>query len=119
MVHYQEHDKFKIFTGADARDISEAIASFIKESGKAAKSLGAEYLENSGKLVVTLGYTDKEQSYPVAVSDANVGKFEAEYVSETEAAIADAANKLERIICHCPYIDDRGDMHILFLVHRP
>ncbi len=119
MVHYQEHDKFKIFVGGDARDISEAISQFVKDSGMAAKSMGAEFLESSGKLVVTLGYTDKEQSYPVGIVDSNVGKFEAEFLSETETAITDAAGKLDRIICHCPYFDDRGDLHVLFMVHRP
>lgn len=119
MVHYQEHEKFKIFTGGDAQEISEGIAAFVKDSGMAAKSLGAEYLESSGKLVVTLGYTDKEQSYPVGVKDANVGRFDPAYPSETETAISDAANKLDRIICHSPYFDDRGDLHVLFMVHRP
>src|SRR5579872_3680272 len=104
MIHYQEHDKFKVFVDSDIRDLNEAVSKFVADAGVAAKSLGAEYLESSGKLVVTLGYTDKEQSYPVAIREANVGRFEADYLGETEKSISEAASKLDRIVCHCPYI---------------
>jgi hypothetical protein len=106
-INDQVHSKFKMFTGplqsggVDA--LAKELAGFVKESGVAAKSIGAEYLESAGKLVLTLGYRDDEPGYPVAVRSVDLGKIEtldAPALARLEKAMSDATAGVSGIICH-------------------
>lgn len=123
MALAQVHNKFKIFTGALAADktigaLADQISAFVAEHKVAAKSIGVEYLESAQKLIITLGYRAGEDTYPVKVSTVSLGKIgglESGDVSRLEAAMTDACEKFEGIICHELYITDDGDFLVVFM----
>jgi hypothetical protein len=125
MALKQVHNKFKIFTGALAADktigpLADQISSFVAEHKVAAKSIGVEYLESAKKLIITLGYREGDESYGVKVNTVSLGKIgglESGDVSRLEAAMTDACDKIDNIICHELYITDDGDFLVVFMSH--
>ena len=125
-IVYQVHDKFKVFVGPIGEDhslgpIAEQIARFVNEEKVAAKSIGAEYLETSRQLVLTLGYRSDEATYPIAVQSVSVGKVDAWQsgdITRLEKAIEVASDKLDKIICHSPYITEENEFVMVFLLHQ-
>lgn len=123
MALAQVHNKFKIFTGSLAADrtigaLADQIAAFVAERKVAAKSIGVEYLESAKKLIITLGYREGDDSYGVKVSTVSLGKIgglETGDVSRLEAAMTDACEKIDNIICHELYITDDGDFLVVFM----
>ena len=123
MALQQIHNKFKIFTGPLAADktigvLAEQISSFVTEHKVAAKSIGVEYLESAKKLIITLGYREGDESYGVKVDTVSLGKIgglESGDVSRLEAAMTDACQKIDNIICHELYITDDGDFLVVFM----
>ncbi len=123
MALKQIHNKFKIFTGALAADktigpLADQISGFVAENKVAAKSIGVEYLESAKKLIITLGYRDDAETYGVKVQTVSLGKIgglESGDVSRLEAAMTDACEKIDNIICHELYITDDGDFLVVFM----
>ena len=124
MALQQVHNKFKIFTGALAADktigaLADQIASFVAEHKVAAKSIGVEYLESAKKLIISLGYREGDaEAYGVKVVTVSLGKIgglESGDVSRLEAAMTDACQKIENIICHELYITEDGDFLVVFM----
>ena len=123
MALTQVHNKFKIFTGPLAADktiggLADQISSFVTEHKVAAKSIGVEYLESAKKLIITLGYREGDESYGVKVSTVSLGKIgglESGDVSRLEAAMSDACQKIDNILCHELYITDDGDFLVVFM----
>src|SRR4051812_25946192 len=123
MALAQVHNKFKIFTGPLAADktigpLADQISSFVADHKVAAKSIGVEYLESAKKLIITLGYREGDESYGVkvrTVSLAKIGGLDSGDVSRLEAAMTDACEKIEGIICHELYITDDGDFLVVFM----
>lgn len=123
MALEQVHNKFKIFTGALAADktigpLADQISAFVTEHKVAAKSIGVEYLESAKKLIITLGYREGDESYGVKVTTTSLGKIgglESGDVSRLEAAMTDACQKIDNIICHELYITDDGDFLVVFM----
>ena len=123
MALQQIHNKFKIFTGPLAADktigtLADQITAFVTEHKVAAKSIGVEYLESAKKLIISLGYREGDESYGVKVATVSLGKIgglENGDVSRLEAAMTDACQKIENIICHELYITDDGDFLVVFM----
>lgn len=123
MALKQIHNKFKIFTGALAADktigpLADQISGFVAEHKVAAKSIGVEYLESAKKLIITLGYREGDDSYGVKVSTVSLGKIgglESGDVTRLEAAMTEACERIENIICHELYITDDGDFLVVFM----
>ena len=124
MALQQVHNKFKIFTGALAADktigaLADQITSFVAEHKVAAKSIGVEYLESAKKLIISLGYREGDaEAYGVKVVTVSLGKIggiESGDVSRLEAAMTDACQKIENIICHELYITEDGDFLVVFM----
>ncbi len=126
MALKQIHNKFKIFTGALAADktigaLADQITSFAAEHKIAAKSIGVEYLESAKKLIITLGYREAGadvETYGIKVNTVSLGKInglESGDVSRLEAAMTDACEKIDNIICHELYITDDGDFLVVFM----
>lgn len=123
-IVHQEHGKFKIFTGALQADntigpLADDIAAFVAQSGAAAKSIGAEFLEAVGRIVVTIGYRDDEPGYPVKVTTASLGKIDTEGdLSHLEQAMAAAASGAGHVICHEIYVTKDHDVMMLIMSHQ-
>ena len=124
MALQQVHNKFKIFTGALAADktigpLADQISRFVAEHKVAAKSIGVEYLESAKKLIITLGYREGgAEAYGVKVSTVSLGKIdglESGDVSRLEAAMTEACDKIDNILCHELYITDDGDFLVVFM----
>lgn len=123
MALQQIHNKFKIFTGPLAADktigaLADQITAFVTEHKVAAKSIGVEYLESAKKLIISLGYREGDESYGVNVATVSLGKIgglETGDVSRLEAAMTDACQKIENIICHELYITEDGDFLVVFM----
>jgi hypothetical protein len=123
MANEQVHNKFKIFTGPLAADktigpLADQVAGFVRDAKVAAKSIGVEYLESAKKLIITLGYRDGEDSFPVKLTSASLGKIgdlDTGDVTRLEAAMASASAGIANIICHELYITDEGDFLVIFM----
>ena len=118
----QVHSRFKVFTGELAADktigsLAGQIASFVKESKVAAKSIGVEYIESAARLIITLGYRDDEPWYPVEVNCVSLGKIDAlgSDVAALEQAMSEAAQKQTNIICHELYVTDDREFLMIFM----
>jgi hypothetical protein len=118
----QVHSKFKLFTGplesGGVDGLAQKLVGFVKESGVAAKSIGAEYLEAAGKLVLTLGYRDDEPGYPVAVRSVKLGKFESlddASLARLEKGMSDATAGVSGIICHELFITGEREFFMVLM----
>jgi hypothetical protein len=125
MIKAQVHDKFKVFTGALAKDktigkLADEVAAFAKHSRAAAKSIGVEYVESAGLLLLTLGYRDDEEPYPIKLHSVPLGKIDAMAgdFSKLEDAMAKASGKIRNIICHELYLAGDGDFVMVFMTHE-
>jgi hypothetical protein len=119
----QVHSKFKIFVGELAADktlgkLGDEVAAFA--SGKAAKSIGVEYLESAKKLVISLGYRDDEPGYPVELKAVALGKsgLGTEDLGQLEEAISKASHDLGNVICHELYVTEEHEFIMVFLLHK-
>jgi hypothetical protein len=115
----QAHSKFKVFIGTRAVDVLASAADFTQhqESPIAAKSLGIEYVEKDELYVLTLGYRD-DDSYQVAFSQENLGKFEinsADAAEKISAAMEKAAGHYERVLCHEFFVNAEGEVVAVFM----
>ena len=127
-IEKQEHQRFKIFSGAlgeknSLGPLAEEVASFVASEKVAAKSIGVEYLEATKRLIITLGYREREEFYPVKLTSVGLGKVvdlaTRNDFSELERAISEASHKMERIICHELYITEDNEFLIVFMTHEP
>ena len=123
MALQQVHSKFKIFTGSLAADktlgpLADQIAAFARDQKVAAKSIGIEYLEGSKRIAISLGYRDDEAPYPVKIVSIPLGKIgdlDSGDTSRLEEAMANAAAKINGILCHELYITEEGDFLAVFM----
>ena len=127
-IEKQEHQHFKIFSGAlgeknSLGPLADEVANFVASEKVAAKSIGVEYLEAAKRLIITLGYREGEEFYPVKLTSVALGKVEnlatRNDFSELELAISEASQKLERIICHELYITEDNEFLMVFMTHEP
>ena len=119
-VSHQVHDNFKSFIGSDIATISNAVSSFVKSSGVAAKSIGIVHVSAAGKLLFSLGYRDDEPGYPVTLTSVSLGHIDTIHsggLDSLDQALASAAENIDGIICHELVIDPSGDFAVVFLTH--
>jgi hypothetical protein len=117
----QTHAKFKIFTGRLGADrtlgtLASEVEDFVAKSGVAAKSIGAEYLEQAGCLLLTLGYRDDEPGAAVRLQAVPVGKLGPDLDFQAlEGAMGQAAAAQRDIICHELYVTEERELFMIFL----
>lgn len=115
----QTHEKFKIFRGKTERghfsELFAQLENFANLPNHAAKSIGAEYLEDSKELILTLGYTAVEgQGNNVKVEVKHIGNL-SEANEALEQKIGEAAHNLHNVICHALYINAGDDLSMIFM----
>lgn len=124
-IHAQVHHHFKIFAGGfdssgGITTLAEQVASWVSQSGAAAKSIGVEYLESSGQLLLSVGYRTDEPGYAVRLHTVNVGKVEAldaAGLAELEGRMGRAAAEVGNIICHELFVTADHTVHMVFLLY--
>ncbi|HEY4639703.1 MAG TPA: hypothetical protein VII75_00025 [Thermoanaerobaculia bacterium] len=124
-IEAQVHDQFKIFvgnvTGTDSGigTIADKVARFTAENEVAPKSIGVEYLEAAQRLVVTLGYRTGGEHYRVSLKPVSLGKTgtweEGGDFAELERRMGDAAQTVEKIICHELFVTTDGELVMVFM----
>jgi len=125
MITKQVHDKFKVFTGPLASDLTigklaDEVAAFAHKNRVAAKSIGVEYLEGAHRLLITLGYRDDAEPYAIRLHSMKLGKIDAmaKDFSALEKAMSDASAKIANIICHELFVTGDGDFVAVFMTHE-
>lgn len=121
----QVHTKFKLFVGAlDAGGtigkLAGEVAAWATSAKAAPKSIGIEFLEHSKKVILSIGYRDDEAGYGIALKTtkiATLGSLDAGELGKLERAMADAAAKDSRVICHELYVTDTNDMFVVTMSH--
>lgn len=124
-IEAQVHDQFKIFvsnvTAADSGigAIAEKVARFTAENEVAPKSIGVEYLEGARRLVVTLGYRAGAEHYRVTLRPVSLGQAgtweEGGDFADLERRMAEAAQSVEKIICHELFVTTEGELVMVFM----
>jgi hypothetical protein len=125
MIKAQVHDKFKMFSGELAPDktigkLADEVASFVSNSGVAAKSIGVQFIESANRLLITLGYRDDAQPYPIRLHSVLLGKIDpkARDFSAMEEAMAQASSRYQNIICHELYLTGDKNIVLVFMTHE-
>ena len=119
----QGHNKFKAFTGTLGADhtlgaLSETVATWVKTTNVAPKSIGVEYLEAAEQLVLTVGYRDDEPGYGIQLTSASLGKIptlEAADLERLEGKMAAAVEGAGAILCHELYITEDHEFLMVFM----
>lgn len=118
----QVHSKFKVFFSnpvdrkLDPQTIKAAQDFFsARNTAIAPKSLGIEFDEETRQLVLSIGYVEEASTPhpPIQISCVSLGKL-ARQTAVIEAAMEEAAEKVENVICHEFYIED-GEFFIVLL----
>jgi hypothetical protein len=125
-IQSQIHGRFKVFVGALAADgtlgaLSEEVATWVRHSGAAPKSIGVEYIEGLRQLVLTVGYRDDEPGYPVALRSVRIGRvdnLDEPGRADLERRMTEAAAGFMDVICHELYITEEREVVMTFLLHQ-
>jgi hypothetical protein len=121
----QVHTKFKLFVGTldaggNLGPLAGEVAAWAKSAKAAPKSIGIEFLEHSKKVILSVGYRDDEAPYGITIQSqkiAKVGALDAADLGKLEQAMAAAAAKDQRVICHELYVTDTNDMFVVTMSH--
>jgi hypothetical protein len=115
----QIHTKFKIFTGELNGTALGSIGAEIEAFAKsvASKSIGVEYLESARRLVISLGYRDDEPSYGIKLHVENLGTWDGKQTTVLEAAMSQAAARLDNILCHELFVTEKNEFCMVVMTH--
>ena len=123
-VGHQVHSKFKIFTGAleangSIAALAKEVEAFAKKAKAAPKSIGIEYVEHTKQVLLSLGYRDDEPGYEVTLHTVSLGKLPhgAVETSALEEKMGEAADKVEKLICHELLVTDQNEFIMVLMAH--
>ncbi|HUJ59127.1 MAG TPA: hypothetical protein VLX92_11565 [Kofleriaceae bacterium] len=121
----QVHTKFKLFVGTldtsgNLGSLAGEVAAWARTAKAAPKSIGIEFLERSHKVMLSVGYRDDEAPYGIELRSAKiakVGALDPKELGQLERAMADAAAKDQRVICHELYVTDSDELFVVTMSH--
>ncbi len=122
-VRAQAHTKFKAFIpeaglahDEAVRRLNGMLSSFTSSGKVAVKSVGVAYLPVEKQVVLTVGYRDDEPGYAAKLTSAALGALHTR-PEAIEAALSKASERVENVICHEFFVDDKGEFVAVFLSH--
>jgi hypothetical protein len=124
-VGHQVHSKFKLFAGSLSPDgsigaLAKEVEAFAKTARAASKSIGIEYVEHTKQVLLSLGYRDDEPGYEITLHSVSLGKLagtSADELAKAEEKMGEAADKVEKLICHELLVTDTNELIMVFMAH--
>jgi hypothetical protein len=124
-VGHQVHSKFKLFAGSLGADgsigaLAKEVEAFAKTAKAAPKSIGIEYVEHTKQVLLSLGYRDDEPGYEITLHSVSLGKLATTGAAELtalEVKMGEAADKIEKLICHELLVTDQNEFIMVFMAH--
>ena len=127
-VGHQVHSKFKLFVGSVGTvgpdgtigALAKEVEAFARTAKAAPKSIGIEYVEHTKQVLLSLGYRDDEPGYPITLHSISLGKLATTGAAELtalEEKMGEAADKVEKLICHELLVTDENEFIMVFMAY--
>jgi hypothetical protein len=113
----QTFGRFKLFKGSltAIQDILNKITEFANAPNVSPRSVGVEYLEKDQQVVVSIGFAHETDDKTVGFETSVVGNINTDELIVLESKLEEEASKIAGVICHEFFIDEKGDMHVIFM----
>lgn len=122
MSKTQVHSKFKFFEldftdGKISKIDKKLFLSFLDNPKTLIKSVGVEFIEPTSKILLSFGYDLKKNTHNHDLIFKKVGSYSGILSLEAiELKMEKEALKLEHVICHEFFVDNKNDVYAIFLV---